>query len=280
MAAGVVLVLAGCSSGPPTPSADPTSPAGHHHHRAGGAAISLPVGDGTTAHEVGYTLADVRLPATAGEPGTVSFVIESSEGRPQRGFLVEQTKRMHVYVVRQDLSVFRHLHPRLRRDGTWSGTVTLPEPGDYRVIAEFVARDEGGNGDHILLGARAGVGGSGGSAEPVPATAETADWGVAVEVLDDVTAGRVQTLRMRLTAPGGGLLRLGDYLGVPAHLTGFHAETGAVAHLHPSGPAVADGASPTLAFEAELPEPGRYVAFLQVRVDGFLHTLPLAVEAR
>ncbi len=33
----------------------------------------------------------------------------------------------------------------------------------------------------------------------------------------------------------------------------------------------------TCSRDAEMPEPGTYVLYLQVRVDGFLHTLPLVV---
>ena len=69
-----------------------------------------------------------------------------------RDYITEQTKKLHLYVVRTDLAVFRHLHPTMADDGTWSAPVTLPEAGDYRVVAEFVARDEGGDGDFIVLG--------------------------------------------------------------------------------------------------------------------------------
>ena len=34
-----------------------------------------------------------------------------------------------------------------------------------------------------------------------------------------------------------------------------------------------------LRFDTALPDPGSYVLFVQVRVDGFLHTVPLRVRA-
>ena len=54
--AGLVLAgtLAGCSSDGPEQVA-----AGHSH--AGGAMVSMPVGDGTTSSEVGYSLAGLQV---------------------------------------------------------------------------------------------------------------------------------------------------------------------------------------------------------------------------
>jgi hypothetical protein len=237
------------------------------------------VGDGTRAYEVGYTLRDVRLPQRVDEPGRLSFVIENFRDRPQTRFLTEQSKQMHVYVVREDLAVFRHVHPQMRPDGTWVGNLTLPEPGDYRVVAEFVARDDGGNGDHVLLGDRVDVAGSW-RPRPVTDVGETAaNWAVDARVLSDLTAGSEQELRIRLTSPGGGSPTLGQYLGTFAHLTGFHTGSGAVVHMHPLGAPEPSQPGSELVFHADLPVAGDYVLFLQVPVDGFLHTLPLLVTA-
>ena len=91
-------------------------PEGTHSH----AQMSLPVGDGTRQSEVGYSLTDVELPGAAGGTGEVSFRIENFRGRPVTDYVEEQTQDLHLYVVRDDLEVFRHLHPTLAGDGTWS----------------------------------------------------------------------------------------------------------------------------------------------------------------
>jgi hypothetical protein len=247
-----------------------------HGHDHGTARVSMPVGDGTQSYEVGYSLRDVRLPTRAGEPGRLSFVVEGYDGRAQTRYLDEQTKRMHVYVVRDDLAVFRHVHPEMQSDGTWTGNLTLPEPGEYRVVAEFVARDEGGNGDHVLLGDRATVRGG---AAPAGVEDGGTDWGVEARVLGDIAAGPEQQLRVRLTGPDGTAPDLGQYLGTSAHLTGFHVDTGQAVHMHPLGAPSVQPDGTELLFHAELPRAGQYVLFLQVRVDDFLHTLRLPVVA-
>lgn len=133
-------VLAGCGSDD-TPSTDgdrivltPAKDGGK-----GVTPIGNPIGDGTTAQVRGYRMADVRLPAADG-PGEVSFRILDRSGRPLTTYTEEQTKLLHLYVVRDDLAEFRHLHPVLGDDGTWRGQVDLGAPGRWRVVAELIPR--------------------------------------------------------------------------------------------------------------------------------------------
>ncbi len=243
--------------------------------------VSLPVGDGTQAYEVGYTLADVRLPARSGETGEVSFRIDTFRGRAQTAFLVEQTKELHLYVVREDLSVFRHLHPSMAADGTWSAPVSLPSTGRYRVIAEFVAEDAGGNGDHVILGRTvavtdgedvAGADDTGGHTA-VPVT--NLDPVVRVEVTQVPRVGSDGRLRLMIRDAQDRPVLLDTYLGTYGHVTGFEHETGSMLHLHPmSAPEVTEDGT-ELTFHSEIEQAGHYRLFVQVRVDGYIHTVPV-----
>ena len=70
-------------------------------------------------------------------------------------------------------------------------------------------------------------------------------------------------------------VELGTYLGSYSHVTGFHTGTGAMVHLHPlDAPEVTEDGS-ELTFHADIAQPGDYRLFVQVRVDGFLHTVPV-----
>ncbi len=73
-------------------------------------------------------------------------------------------------------------------------------------------------------------------------------------------------------------VELGSYLGAQAHVVGFSERSGAAVHLHPAGPPASTADGSVLRFDTALPDPGSYVMFVQVRVDGFLHTLPLRVQ--
>ena len=261
--AAPLLVLGACS--------DDTGAQTAGHTHAGGALVSLPVGDGTQASEVGYTMRDVRVPARAGVRGEVGFVIENFEGKPQTEFLEEQTKQLHLYVVRDDDEVFRHLHPTMAEDGAWTAPVTLPTGGDYRVIAEFVAEDEGGNGDHVILGTTTDgprTRRPGGRPATRPSRSR---WR---RCPPSVQNGRLDlVVRDAEDRP----VRLDTYLGTWAHVTGFQRESGAMLHLHPlSAPEVTEDGS-RLTFHSEVEESGDYRLFVQVRIDGFLHTVPVGM---
>ncbi|WP_432477418.1 hypothetical protein [Nocardioides sp. GXQ0305] len=260
--AALLLLLTGCSG-------DASTPAGGHSH-AGGIQVSLPVGDGTQATEVGYRLRDVEIDGPAGETGEVRFRIEDFRGRTVTKYVEELTKDLHLYVVREDLDVFRHLHPTMADDGTWTAPVSLPAAGDYRVIAEFVARDPGGNGDHVILGESVPV--SGPDAEVV-----ATDPMLQVEVVRDPVAGPDGRLVLRVRDDRERPVRVGTYLGTYGHVTGFDRDDGSMVHLHPlSQPRPTDQGT-ELTFHTEIEEPGDYLMFLQVRVDGFLHAVPVPV---
>ncbi|THI93260.1 hypothetical protein E7Z54_21060, partial [Nocardioides sp.] len=138
----IAVVAGGCSSEEPQDSErivlSPASDgAGHTHAPGQEHGDAAPIGDGTKESAGGYTLDDVHLPAATRGPGEMSFRIVDRAGRPVTEYVEEQTKLLHLYVVREDLSGFRHVHPTLGDDGTWRAPVDLGEPGPWRVVAEF-----------------------------------------------------------------------------------------------------------------------------------------------
>ena len=262
--AALALVASGCSA-----DEGSTAPAGHSHG-AGQAIVSLPVGDGTEAEQVGYALEDVSLPDRAGTTGAVSFRV-TYQDEPVTEYIEELTRDLHLYVVSEDLATFRHLHPVMADDGTWTAPVQLPASGDYRVVAEFVARDSGGNGDHLVLGQSVAVP-AGGAAYDAPG-----DPVVEVEATQAPVAGPNGRMELRVRDADGEPVRLGTYLGAFGHVTGFHTGTGSMVHVHPlDAPSVTEDGS-TLTFHTEIEQAGDYRLFVQVRVDGYLHTVPVEV---
>jgi hypothetical protein len=271
----VLGVLAGCGDDPPAdPDRQVLSPGdGSTHSHA------TYVGDGTTADAGGYRISDLTFPARSREPSDLSFRILDSRGEAVTEYTEEQTKLLHLYVVRDDLSDFRHLHPTISSDGRWTARVDLTDPGTYRVIAEFVPIDPEGNpdGDHLILGERALVPGTP-PPTPEPPSRAGSDGMVSVTAPEILPAGEDTQFTMTVSDGTGGVLNLGTYLGSYAHLTGFDVETGAFVHAHPLGsPTVTDEGS-ELTFHTALGTPGTYRFFVQVRVDGFVHTVPLQTE--
>ena len=263
--AGVVLLagtLVGCSADGPEQVA-----AGHSH--VGGAMVSMAVGDGTTSSEVGYSLDGLQVRERRDGIGEVQFRIDDFEGEPVTDYVEELTKELHLYVVNDDLTVFRHLHPTRDDSGTWTAPFDVPDAGGYRVVTEFVARDDGGNGDHVVLGRPLAL------PPGDPGDTVAGDELVGVTVSQAPTAGPNGLLRLVVRDAAGAPVTLGTYLGAYSHVTGFHTETGAMVHLHPlAAPEVTEDGS-ELTFHSDIDAPGDYRLFAQVRVDGFLHTVPV-----
>ncbi|MGA8257639.1 MAG: hypothetical protein WB767_13775 [Nocardioides sp.] len=272
--AAPMLLLGSCSIGdvdPPsdpgrvvlTPAADGAAP---HTH-------ATTIGDGTTPDAGGYRLTGLSFPQKSRVPGNLSFRIEDSYGDVVTDFQEEQTKLLHLYVVRDDLADFRHLHPTIADDGTWTARVDLADPGRYRVIAEFVPSGQP-DGSHVVLGERALVPGEWTPTE-VPATSIADDGLVTIEAPSTMTAGSDERMTLTVSDGAGGVLNLGTYLGSYAHLTGFDVETGAFVHAHPLGAPDVTSEGSELLFHTAFNAPGEYRFFVQVRVDGFVHTVPV-----
>jgi hypothetical protein len=217
----------------------------------------------------GLRLTGVQLPERAGRPGIVSLELLDAAGAPVTDLERNQTKLLHLYVVRKDLTAFRHLHPEYR-DGVWVAPATLPSPGTYRVITEFSAKDAG-HTDHIILGTEAAVAGPKPSRTPAAPGSSDGTVKIAIDGAEDVeSTGR---LRVRVTDRRGRAVKLGPYLGATGHITAFHRLTGAMIHLHPVGVPAIESDATVLALHTGKVAAGPYVFFVQLRVDGVLHTL-------
>ncbi|WP_408896289.1 hypothetical protein ACJ5H2_15380 [Nocardioides sp. R1-1] len=268
----LVLSLAGCSGDDPA-DAEPDrivlKPA--EDGGTGAQPVGNPVGDGTAAEVEGYRMVGVRLPGPDGT-GDVSFRILDPAGAPLTDYTEEQTKLLHLYVVRDDLAEFRHLHPQLADDGTWTARVDLGSPGRWRVVAEFIPA---GASRPLVLGTTLSVEGDWTPVDvPRGEAARVGDDGVVrARLLADAEVGPNGRLRLRVTDTNGEPVTLGSYLGASAHLTGFAADSRGFVHVHPYGAPEVEADGTVLTFHTVFTEPGDYRLFLQVRVDGLLHQL-------
>jgi hypothetical protein len=68
-------------------------------------------------------------------------------GEVVRDFEVVHTKQFHLFIISQDLEFFEHIHPALRDDGTWTIETTVPRPGYYQVLCDFMPK--GGSGQFL-----------------------------------------------------------------------------------------------------------------------------------
>ena len=208
-----------------------------------------------------------------GQTANVRFRIIDERGRTVRDFDVEHTKRMHLIVVRRDLSAFEHLHPEQDRDGSWSVRLRLPNAGSYRLFADFSRQ-----GQPFTLASDLHVDGRADLRPlPAPAAESLSDGGYRVR-LDAGRArpGEEAALRFAITKDGRPV-QTEPYLGAGGHLVALRDGDLAFLHVHPSdhGHDAAEGTAhgESVAFAATFPTKGRYRLFLQFKHEGTVQTV-------
>ena len=214
----------------------------------------------------GLTLVTGTDTIPAGEETTYSLTVLDEDG-PVTEFELEQTKRMHLIVVRRDFVGFVHDHPTMDSEGTWTTTLQLDDPGAYRVYADFII-----DGDKHTLGADLFVPGE---FDPVPlpppsATAEIAD-GYEVTLEADIVAGEESELDFTIRRNGEVVTEIPDYLGAKGHLVALRDGDLAYLHVHPD--------EDRLTFETDFPSAGEYRLFLQFDHGGEIRTAPFTIDA-
>jgi hypothetical protein len=266
--------VAGMGMTPPSAQA-PSSMPGMSH----GADEPMYMGDGLATTAQGYTFAPVA-DSVAGSG--FAFRILGPDGKPVTAFDSEQTKLMHFYLIRSDLSGFQHVHPAMAADGTWTAPTKAAGPGTYRAYAQFIAKGADGKAVPLVLSKQVTSAGSAPD-QSLPAASPTATVDGYTLTVDSsqLMAGMAMPLKVSIAKDGKPVTNLEPYLETYAHLSGFHAEDLAMAHLHPSGgAATTPTGGPDLTFEATLPKAGLWRMYLQFQTGGELHTAAVTLDVR
>jgi hypothetical protein len=224
-----------------------------------------PIGQGVVATEDGYRLVP-RATDLDPDGGDFRFVIETQSGEPIRGFTPVHERDLHLIVVNRELTAYRHVHPTLGADGTWSITLPALDPGSYRAVADFQIAD----GPRLALGTDLTVAGTYRAGRlPEPSSAATVD-DYAVTLSAEHGDGDQVTAIVTVRRDGELVDDLEPYLGAAGHLVAMRAGDLAYAHVHP---VEHDGDEPgVVRFDAELPSAGRYALFFDFQHDGGVHT--------
>ena len=232
---------------------------------------------GLQISERGYAL-DLKTPrVTADEPATLRFVIRDADGRPVTDYRREHEKDLHLIVASRDLTTYRHLHPARSADGTWTTTTVLPDPGGYRVLADFTPAAER---EGLTLGADLAVSGTyTPDALPAPSATATVD-GYTVTLDGTLKAGGESDLTFTVRRDGKPVTGLQPYLGAYGHLVALRSGDLAYLHVHPHEEAHGTTVSgPRIAFSATAPSEGAYRLFLDFKAAGQVHTAAFTVRA-
>ncbi len=230
----------------------------------------------------GFVLSPVSAPASAGEAGELSFRILDARGEPVVAFETAHEQDLHLVVVRTDGALFRHVHPTLdAATGVWSMPWQWDAAGTYRVFADFLPASGADGDESVTLTRVVEVAGALVPAPPTgPVSAVEVD-GVEVPVDGALVAGTMSELTITVTRDGEPVTTLQPYLGAFGHLVALREGDLAYLHVHAGGaaPRPGDTAGPELSFSVETPTAGRYLLYLDLRIDGRVSTAALVLDA-
>ena len=228
----------------------------------------------------------------AGQPVKFRFTVHHPlSGEQAREFALMHDKFFHLFVVSRDMEEFAHVHPERHADGSFTIEHTLPKPGHYTLFSDFLAVGGGAQVvatpivtagvDTDLVQAQARI-------KPDLPWVRTAA-GAKVEILNEQSAflgGEEVDIVFRFTdaASGTPLTDLQRYLGAWGHLLILSEDLTEYVHAHPReetqpDPNAPASGGPEIIFDALLPKPGRYRAWLQFQRNGTLSTVSFTFAA-
>jgi hypothetical protein len=231
---------------------------------------------------VDLKLAPASTPAV-GKPTHFVLRMSTISGKPvgPRDLVISHTELLHLLVVDPSLGDYQHVHPVPGREyGTWEFEITPHRAGLYRVFADFVPIATGlglyAYADFIVAGERAPT------IEPLrTSVVDGFNYEFALQG-DPPRAGGTAELDLRITsATPGATVPLEPVMGAFAHVVAFDPERNGFAHLHPFAEdplARPDATAPELAFRVTIPNPGRYIVWAQVRMEGRDRFAPFSLE--
>lgn len=228
----------------------------------------------------------------AGQPTRFHFsVYHPLSGVQATSFATIHDKLFHLFVISRDLQEFAHIHPEQQSDGSFAITHTLPKAGHYMLFADFLAV---GGGSQIVASplVTAGVDtdlvASLATIRPDPPWVRTAD-GVTINLVNEPAeflGGEEIDLVFRFSdaATAAPVTDLQRYLGAWGHLLILSEDLTEYVHAHPREETQSDlDAGPTggpeVIFDALLPKPGRYRAWLQFQRGDRLTTVSFTFAA-
>jgi hypothetical protein len=213
---------------------------------------------------------------TSGKAADLTFRVLMADGTAVTAYEVEQTKELHLILVRMDLTGYQHIHPTRAADGTWSIPVTFINGGDYRMVADFVPVIDGtATGRTSITSDLTVTGSATDTALPAPSTTATVD-GYAVKLNGTLSSKTESAMAFTITTASGAVTTLEPYLGAYGHLVAFANSDLAYTHVHPDSAGQAGG---MIDFVGKVTAPGLHRLFLQFAAGGQVHTAEFTADA-
>lgn len=208
----------------------------------------------------------------AGEPIQLTFAIKDKDQNVQ--LEISHEMKIHLMVVNEDLTLFRHLHPEEQADGTYMTTETFPHGGKYLLFTDF----KPSGAAQIVNRQEIEVQGSHVAGNQKPSDvwiSEVNGYTLILENGNDFKINRTQSLEISVEKDTEKLQEndLQLYLGASAHIVMISEADKELLHIHP----VSDDRF-SIYSETYIEKPGIYRMWVQFKIEGQLHTADFTVN--
>jgi hypothetical protein len=236
-------------------------------------------------------------PVQTGKPTAVSFTIRQPNGKPLTDFKRGSGPHtgVHLIIVRRDLSTIVHRHPPISADGKITDTITLTEPGPYRVVVDAYPNTTGPQRNFQLFGQLKVAGRY--TPKKLPAftpSAKVDGYTVSMEKNPNLHAIQAGFIPITVTGPDGKPAEFTPWYGALAHAIFFREGSLDYFHTHVCAPGASGctsaigGASVTgssttpgkLDVGVLVPVSGRWRLFLQTKANGHVITAPFTINVK
>jgi len=234
---------------------------------------------------------------TAGKPVVLSFRIDQPSGAPLTRYRTGSGPHtgVHLIIVRSDLGVIIHRHPKPQAGGVFKQEITLPTPGRYRVVVDAYPQLSGPLRNFQLPRWITVPGTAPNAALPPFRPVVTVDgYRFVLTGTRGLRAVQANFMTVKVTRPDGTPATFTPWFGALAHAIFFRAGTLDYFHTHvcsarTSGCTSVFGASRVTGSQTRpgvlrvgvlLPVSGTWRLFLQCKVDGHALTAPFTLTVR
>ena len=212
--------------------------------------------------------------AAQGSAQTVMLELLTSGGTPIAPYelAVTHTKKMHVMLIDPSLQDYHHVHPRADGiNGQYTFEFTPNRGGAYQVFTEIVPLR---TRRQIIATGTIEVAGTSGTMAFERQTNSVVN-GLCFDlgnVPKEMRTGVDYRFHLDVAAVDGSSVVLEEVMGASGHMVAFDQARKGFAHMHPMESVLSSGAGTEneadLAFLFNVPNPGWYRVFAQVKVSG------------
>lgn len=232
------------------------------------------------------------VPASGAKTRLRFSVQDPQTGAAVKKYVLNHERLFHLFIVSNDLTIYQHVHPVLKQDGSFEFDVRLPLSGRYKLHGDFFPVGGTLQTFHREILAAGDPGAS------IPTTFAITPDATSVKTVDGLTArlefgrtgvpttGVLIPLKYSLTdaRTGEPVKDLEPYLGAWGHTLILSEDQAEYLHSHPTV-MVPDGprrknlhGGPEIEFQTMFPVPGNYRIWTQFQRAGRVITIPFTVR--